>query len=339
MDIVTALDFDRDAAATFRLNFPETRFLQGDIAELDVSALREDMDGCAGHPVLFAGCAPCQPFSVQNRLRAEKQDERLNLLDHFARFIRHYLPDFVLVENVPGLQTESATRGPLQAFKTMLVEHGYRFEARIVKAQDYGVPQRRARLVLIASRHGEITLPEATHGAGTTSPHVTAWEAIKDLPPLKAGERHSNVRNHVCAGLAPITLKRLRATPEGGDRRDWPRELWLDCHKRVEESGVRKSVHMDVYGRLRKHQPAAGLTTRCTSISNGRYGHPEQDRALSVREAARLQTFPDGFEFHGPLSSASKQVGNAVPVLMARRFGEQLVRHADAHALLSPKHG
>ena len=128
--------------------------------------------------------------------------------------------------------------------------------------------------------------------------------------------------------LSPLNLERIRATPEGGDRRDWPRRLWPDCHRDGFEG------HTDVYGRLRWDSPAPTLTTKCISYSNGRFGHPSQDRALSAREAARLQTFPISFQFAGSLTSQAKQIGNAVPVVLARHFGRHLVHHvADARRM------
>ena len=126
--------------------------------------------------------------------------------------------------------------------------------------------------------------------------------------------------------LSELNMRRIRATPVGGDRRDWPSELVLDCHRK-EGAG-----YVDVYGRMRWDAPATGLTTKCFSLSNGRFGHPEQDRAISVREAACLQTFPRRFVFDGTLYSMGRQVGNAVPFLLARRFGDEFVRHSQAAA-------
>ena len=126
--------------------------------------------------------------------------------------------------------------------------------------------------------------------------------------------------------LSRLNLARIRATPEGGDRRNWPEDLWPDCHRGGFDG------HTDVYGRLSWDKPAPTLTTKCISYSNGRFGHPEQDRALSAREAARLQTFPTGFQFFGSLASQAKQIGNAVPVVLARHFGHHLMQHAATYA-------
>jgi DNA (cytosine-5)-methyltransferase 1 len=148
----------------------------------------------------------------------------------------------------------------------------------------------------------------------------TVWKAIRHLPEIKAGQSHGKILNHRASNLSALNLKRIRATKPESTRTRWPAALTLDCHEG-------HSGHTDVYGRMAKHQPSAALTTRCISLSNGRFGHPTQHRAISVREAACLQTFPMAFEFFGSMNSMSRQVGNAVPVAMARVFGEAILRH------------
>lgn len=328
------LDIDPDSSATFRHNFPEAQFIQGDIRSVDLTAVDLLMNECAGNPVLFCGCAPCQPFSIQNRARKTKIDQRTDLLMWFGKLVKRFQPDYVLVENVPGIQSMLVdARGPLQKFTLILKKLGYDWDARVVQSQDYGVPQRRARLVLIASRQGKIRLPVTTHGPNAELSYVTAWEAIQHFPPIAAGEQHETIPNHVSASLSELNMRRIKATPEGGDRRDWNDALMLDCHKKTDAADKRFKGHMDVYGRVRKHQPASGLTTRCISLSNGRFGHPDQHRALSVREAARLQTFPDTFVFLGGINSTARQVGNAVPVLLAQKLGEQIIQHLNAQQI------
>lgn len=271
---------------------------------------------------LFSACAPCQPFSRQRRSK-RKNDDRAPLLWELIRFVRRYRPSYVFVENVPGLQSLSQQLGPFDRFVAALRRFGYSVDSGIVEARSFGVPQRRGRLVLVASKLGDAQLLAPTHGPSTPRPRFsTVWDWIGDLPPIAAGEAHSDVPNHRAMRLSPLNLKRIRATPEGGGRRDWPNGLRLRCHS----SGY--SGHSDVYGRMRKHLPASGLTTRCLSLSNGRFGHPTQDRAISVREAASLQTFPRDFIFHGNLEAMATQIGNAVPVLLAQRFGDWFVEDA-----------
>lgn len=318
LDIVMGLDLDRDSAQSFRANFPNADFIEADIRSLDVSALVPFVSAHQekGEPILFCGCAPCQPFSKQNRNRTA-EDPRRSLLLEFCRFVEGCLPDFVLVENVPGLQKIS-TGGPLDVFKERLTSLGYSYQVQVLPALWFGVPQTRERLVLLASRRGEIMMPEALHGDGK-QPFSTVRDWIGNLPPLKSGESHPDDPLHVAAALSEINLTRIAATPEGGGRNSWPQELWLDCHKN-------HVGHTDVYGRLSWDKPAAGLTTKCISYSNGRFGHPVQHRAISLREAACLQTFPRDYKLVGGLGSMARQVGNAVPPLMAKALGTSILK-------------
>jgi len=332
MKIVLGLDIDPDAAATFGENFPQARFVQKDIAKLRPSALSCFVSPHRNAPILFCGCAPCQPFSKQNG-RRDQDDSRIPLLTHFGRFVRYFRPEFVLVENVPGLQILSWEPGPLQKFINLLERLGYNVITSTVDCCDYGVPQKRSRFVLLASSIGPIKLPPKTHGPNTSNvQYSTVGDWIADLPPIRAGEECPSVPNHRAANLSPLNLKRIKATPRGGSRLDWPDELVLDCHAGGHQG------HTDVYGRLRADQPASALTTRCISLSNGRFGHPRQHRALSVREAASLQTFDRTFVFHGSLTSMARQIGNAVPVLLAKSLGESFIRCSHVHQR-SPAHG
>lgn len=320
MEIAMGLDIDPDSALTFTKNFPDAAFIKADIRSLETSVLAPYINDRSS-PTLFCGCAPCQPFSRQNRNRVST-DQRANLLAEFGRFVRVWLPDYVFVENVPGMQRLPEAEGPFPAFCMMLSELGYDHVSRTLPALWFGVPQTRERLVLLASRRGPIELPEPTHGPGREFPKFsTVRDWISYLPPIEAGETHPHDPDHRSSSLSPANLNRIAATPEGGGRQDWPERLWLECHKN-------HTGHSDVYGRLRWSAPASGLTTRCISYSNGRFGHPEQNRAISAREAACLQTFPRDYKFAGSLESRARQIGNAVPPLMAFRIGEQVLRHA-----------
>jgi len=318
MNIKLGLDFDHDAAETFRINFPAASFIEGDIRAVDVSALKPYV-GKRERPLLFSGCAPCQPFSNQNRQR-HSADRRRNLLSEFERFVMAWLPEYVFVENVPGMQKVALRNGPLTGFLKSLNVAGYDIKTAVMAASAFGVPQTRERFVLLASRVGEITLPNPTHGDGLQR-LSTVRDWIHGLQSLQAGERSTVDPEHQAQKLNPTNLKRIQATPHGAGRESWPRRLWLNCH--VDHKG-----HSDVYGRLHWDRPASGLTTRCISYSNGRFGHPEQHRAITLREAANLQTFPTNYKFAGSLTSKAKQVGNAVPPLMAEKFGRTVVAHA-----------
>ena len=323
MTVRLGIDIDPDSERTYRENFPGADFLRRDIRTLDVSEVSDLIKRYPDRALLFGACAPCQPFSKQNQQK-DKNDGRRHLLSNFNRFIEAFLPEYVFVENVPGLQVINEQNGPFADFLSLLRKLDYFYDYAVVMAYHYGVPQSRRRLVLIASRLGQIKFPLPTHGLGTGDPKLpTVWHWIGDLPPLNAGESHPSIPNHRAARLSDLNYRRIAATPEGGGRVDWPEELMLNCHKR-------HGGHTDVYGRMLKDRPSAALTTRCISLSNGRFGHPEQNRAISVREAASLQTFPRDFVFHGSLNSMARQVGNAVPVEMARVFGEVFVNHYEA---------
>jgi DNA (cytosine-5)-methyltransferase 1 len=216
---------------------------------------------------------------------------------------------------------------PFQEFKRRIEKLGYCVTWHVVSSASYGVPQMRHRLVALASRLGPIQFPPPSHGPGTSNPrYSTVRDWIGDLPPIVAGEEHPTIPNHRASGLSGLNLRRIRATPEGGGRKDWPTELKLKCHT----NGYKG--HSDVYGRMSWDSPATGLTTRCISLSNGRFGHPAQDRAISVREAACIQTFPRDFVFTGNWESMGRQIGNAVPVLLARRFGARIIDHINEYS-------
>ena len=195
------------------------------------------------------------------------------------------LPDYVLVENVPGFREGNPHQ---TAFLGILSANGYCVDERIVDAKDYGVPQIRKRYVLLASKGRRIEIP------GGCGERQTVRDAISGFPEIGAGQSRPDVANHVAAGLSDRLLKRLKLTPpDGGSRRNTPRSVWTDCH-------LKHTGHTDTYGRMRWDAPAPTLTCRCISLSNGRFGHPTQHRAISVREAAAIQTFGNGYVFYAP---------------------------------------
>ncbi len=322
MKIAFALDHDVDARASFEANFPDAHFEFADIRKVSIDAVRSRVEVERSNPVLFSGCAPCQPFTKQNTTRPKlNQDERVPLLAYFTRLVERCRPDLVFVENVPGLQKLDADSQIFGGFLRRLDGAGYEVDYRPIKLAKYGIPQSRRRLVLVGSRHGTIRLPEETHGSGAPNKrYASVRDWIAHLPPIRAGEEHEEVPNHRAANLSTRNLERIQATPEGGGNRDWPKHLRLECHKGF-------SGYSDVYGRMSWDEPASGLTTRCTSYSNGRFGHPEQNRAISIREAACLQTFPEDFVLRGSMASMAKQIGNAVPVRLAKLIGDQFIEH------------
>lgn len=331
MNIVAGIDIDKEAGMTFKRNFHNAEFIHGSIVEEKVLERIGELvkqTRLDGKPILFTGCAPCQPFSQQNTIR-KKDDTRRTLLDYFAQYVVEYTPDFIFIENVPGIQKkDNPKNAPFFNFLNTLdsldkdaegKQFKYDYHYDIVDCLKYGIPQTRRRLVLIASKITSITFPNPTHGPGTNQPEfekVKNW--IGKYPALEHGQENSDIPNHRAGQLSPINLQRIMDLKNPGDSRDQWKSAQLDCH--MEYKG-----HRDVYGRMHWEGPAKTLTTKCTSISNGRYGHPFQHRAISVREAAALQTFPDHFVFEGSFISMTRQVGNAVPPLLAQRFGEKII--------------
>ena len=347
LDIVFGLDHDHDAATTFKRNFPEAgeAFYEGCISSLDSQVLDRLCASLGNTAKLFCGCAPCQPFTRQKTTRTEK-DNRALLLREFLALVKRHKPEYVFIENVPGMQEVRGEYGPLHDFMAELETMQYSSPGcRVIAAQDYGVPQRRRRLLYIATRLGELGFPESTHGPFEgKEPYRTVRDAFREpspMPAISAGQEHpekAKYPNHRAAALSLLNAERIKATPhDGGGREDWDQYLWLNCHTKRADGGDPHSGHTDVYGRMKWDSPATGLTTRCISLSNGRFGHPEEDRAISVREAARLQTFPDSFVFTGSLNSMARQIGNAVPVRVAKVFGNTFAAHYRSH--LEEKHG
>lgn len=325
-----AIDSCQDAISTFKKNFRGVSVINESIESVDAQRI-ESYYSKESEVKLFCGCAPCQPFTKQktNTKKHESEDNRRGLLAYFSAIIHGCLPELVFVENVPGLQKVSVeTGGPFSLFIEQLKKDGYFVDYGVIAAQDYGSPQVRRRLVLVASRTGTIAIPAPTHGPNRAKPYVTVRDVIADLPSVGHGTEYPDKRrypNHRAARLSALNLERIRHTGVNG-RRDWPESLLPKCYTK-KKNGKRYNGHSDCYTRLAWDESAPGLTTRCISYSNGRFGHPEQDRAITVREAARLQGFPDSFVFTGSLSAMARQIGNAVPVQVARAFGQHFIKH------------
>lgn len=286
---------------------------------------------------LLAGCPPCQNFSRQNPENKNKTvEERKKLLFEFLRIIEEIQPPFILMENVPGIKDEY-NKVILDEFLERL-KRSYLVIENILNAANYGVPQLRKRFVLHAVRKDiqkeliqcgfEFALPEATHAKIPKDgllPWRTVREAIGDLPPIKQGESYSGelqIYNHKCAALRDETIKRMQMIRKnGGSRSGLPPEMVLKCHKKKNEDGKVFAGHGDVYGIMDPGKPSPTMTGGCLFYSKGRYGHYEQDRAISIREAARLQTFPDDFVFSDSLTDAALQIGNAVPIDLVKASG------------------
>jgi DNA (cytosine-5)-methyltransferase 1 len=274
-----------------------------------------------GRPVIFAACAPCQPFSKVRKSGVKKHPDT-NLLNVFLGYVLAFKPEYVLCENVPQLESSTKGKRIIKKFLKSLFACGYKADVGVVNAADFNVPQNRWRLVIMASRVGNVV--KVPNGPTAGAPPVVR-QAIGNYPPLRAGERRDDVPNHWAAKLEPKNLERIRAVPrDGGDLRSVSVRLRPPSRKDFGNYG--HGGFFDVYGRMKWDAPAPTLTTRCNSYSNGRYGHPEQDRAISIREAAALQSFPDDYVFHvGAVNDAAKLVGNAVPVNLAFHLARVLL--------------
>ena len=318
IEVIAGFDNDEHCRLTYEHNNPGVRFVQEDMRKIGPINLSLKCQSEQYNDLLFAGCAPCQPFSPQHK--GNKQRHDATLLGKFARLVETVLPGYVLIENVPGIARVPGF-STFRRFLKMLTANNYGCDYRVLDAKYYGVPQNRRRLVLLAARNRQPSLPEPKYG-NQRRPFRTVRQTISHFPAIDAGEQHPDILNHLAAPITELNLKRLRSTPhDGGDRRSWPEHLRLECHK-----GDYKG-HTDVYGRMHWDDPAPALTGRCHSISNGRYGHPTQDRAISLREAAALQSFPDGYEFFGYKTHIAKQIGNAVPVRLAEQIGKHLLKN------------
>lgn len=304
-----AVDNDPVACRTYKQNHYQSRVICDDIAKID-PATHAKFVGIGPIDLLIV-CAPCQPFSSQNRAHKDAliADDRARLLLECVKFAQVLEPEVLLFENVSGLAAPH-NNFLLQQLKSELAAEGYLLSRpRRIDAADLGVPQRRVRCVMVAGRSLEAIgrFEQAT----LTPASMTVREAIGHLPALDSGERSETDRLHFARKHQDVVLTRLRHIGKnGGSRSDLPKHLELACHE------GRATSFSDVYGRMRWDGVAPTLTTGCTDVTKGRYAHPEQDRAITLREAALLQTFPPEYVFHGNASQIARQIGNAVPVRM-----------------------
>ncbi len=319
--VEAGIDIDKQAQYAFEVNNPGAEFLDWDVSSKYSPSVASLFDPTKKYRLL-AGCAPCQPFSKLTN--GQGKHKSWDLLSYFGRLVKGILPDLVTMENVPELADRG--RAVLDEFLKVLKSSGYFCEYKILECEKYGVPQRRRRLVLVASLLGEIQLPKEIYYY--PSQWKTVRSTIEELAPIGSGEQDPNDALHVAASLSELNLKRIKATPpDGGTQRDWPEELLLDCHRK--KSG---QSFYTIYGRMFWGQPAPTMTTLCTGLGNGRFGHPKQDRAISLREAALFQSFPKDYEFWPSNETLNKKavarfIGNAVPPQLGKVVGKALLDH------------
>lgn len=319
ISVLAGVDLDSRVKETYELNNRPALFVKADITNFRPRDLRRIIDRSKWDYVIFAACAPCQPFSKLRKKKKTDGSERL--LYKFAKVVSYADPDAIIVENVPGLKGAKGNK-IWKRFVNKIKRLGYMPDSDILDAKDFGVPQTRRRLVLVAGKGFPIRLPQRTHGppGSLLQPYVTVREAIGRYPPIDAGERSDAVPNHTARILSPLNQTRIRLVPpDGGSRKSLPSRYVLKCHKNL-------TGHSDTYSRMKWGEPSPTLTCKCTSITNGRFGHPSQDRAISIREAATLQTFPESFVFPEELNLATALIGNAVPVKLAEAVSQAVVQ-------------
>lgn len=325
-DVVCGIDNDALCRFGYEHN-NNVRFIHKDILEVSAEEINSLFGDEENTIRVLVGCAPCQPFSKLNlRKNTEGQFEPL---EKFADLIRLTLPEIVSMENVSSLA--NAEKYPIfKTFIQTLEENDYRYTYEIVDASEYGIPQRRRRLLLLASRLGEIALIQRTH----INKKVTVRDVIKSLERIRDGGKSKDDPLHRARRLSPLNLKRIKSTPHnGGNSTSWDEELLPECHKK--DSG--RTYKRSVYARMYWDEPAPTMTTQCVGIGNGRFGHPEQDRGISLREAAIFQTFPESYKFVSPnepifFSHVAKFIGNALPVKLAEVIGRSIKNHVEQHA-------
>jgi DNA (cytosine-5)-methyltransferase 1 len=317
LPVVAGIDLDPACRFPYEANNGQARFVERDISKVTIDEIKS-LFGDADLKIL-AGCAPCQPFSTYaHRYESDGEEGRWGLLYHFARLAEGVIPDVITMENVPTVEKHKV----FHDFKASLEKLGYEVWAKVVDSSRYGVPQMRRRMVLLASRHGAIEMIDATH-----EKPKTVKQAIGRLRHLSAGEAAPRDKLHVTSTLSETNLERIKVSRPGGTWRDWPKHLVAECHRA--ESG---RTYPGVYGRMEWDKPAPTMTTQCYGFGNGRFGHPEQDRAISLREAAILQSFPRKYAFIPKGGEVSfkvlgRLIGNAVPVDLGRAIARSIDQH------------
>lgn len=319
-DVVGGIDVDEQCRFAYESN-NSAPFIRKSVEDLTAEYVNSLYSG--KRPRILVGCAPCQPFSTYNQ---KNDDPKWRLLGSFARLAVATKPDVISVENVPALARFRSGEALDELVET-LSDADYYVDWEVLYGPDFGLAQTRSRLVLLASRLGVIKLPSPTK----KQPYATVKEVIGDLPAIAAGEGTETDRLHVSSSLSERNLARIKQSKPGGTWRDWDDELVAACHKKPEGRG-----YSSVYGRMKWDEPSPTITTQFFGFGNGRFGHPEQDRALSLREGAMLQGFPENYQFTPPGSSANmkmigRMIGNAVPVKLSEAIATTIRLHLQEH--------
>jgi DNA (cytosine-5)-methyltransferase 1 len=322
--ILGGIDNDSNCKETYEKNIKGGKFIKRNLVHLSATELGRRLGLKRNDPeLIFAGCSPCQ-YWTKIRTDRTKSAKSAFLLKNFQRFIKYFRPGFVVVENVPGL-LKNSSESILPDFLNFLEAHGYTYAHGLINAHDYDVPQNRVRYLLIASRVTEtVTLPEKSNNARLTV--RDAISATNGFRCITAGHTDPTDFQHSTFGMTAINVRRIRATPRsGGNRASWGKikGLQIPAYEGKDE------IFRDVYSRMYWDRPAPTITTKFVSFSNGRFGHPTQSRAISIREGATLQSFPHTFVFEGSgIMNLARQIGNAVPPNLAYSIGRKIARLA-----------
>lgn len=315
INVIAGVDFESSVKETYEENNPGTVFINTDIKRLRSKYFERHFDVRKNDDeLILVGCSPCQYYSIINTERTQSRKTK-NLLLSFFRFVDYYRPGFVIVENVPGI--EYTKDSVLPKFLKKLDSIGYQVVKKVVDLSYYGVPQSRKRFSLIATRLNiSLSLPSPCDRQSNVEDFIGV---ANGFPAIPAGHKDLSTFMHTCAGLDEKSLRRLRMTPHnGGNRLVWANvpDLQLECYIGKDHS------FRDNYGRMWWNRPAPTITTKFFSVSSGRFSHPEEDRPISIREGATLQTFPLNYVFRAnSIAAAAKMIGNAVPCEYARRLG------------------
>ena len=315
-NVIAGFDVDSSCQYSFEKN-NNSQFINKNIEMVTGKEIKQLL---RGYDVkILVGCAPCQPFSRHQKDKKDRKKHKdWDLLYQFSRIVKDSMPHIVSMENVPELERELVFKD----FVKSLEDLNYFVSYKVVNAADYGVPQRRKRLILLASKKKKIQLIEPSH----LKP-VTVRDVISSLPMVEAGTVNVDDNLHVASGLSNKNIERIQHSVPGGTWRDWPNKLLLECHKK--QSG---ETYSSVYGRMCWDDVAPTITTQSISYGTGRFGHPEQDRALTLREGALIQTFPENYTFV-PFGEKvikkkiARQIGNAVPPRLGEVIGESILEH------------
>ncbi len=312
------IDIDPNCRFPYEKNNKKAQFIQKSITDLSNKEINSLFEKDTKVRILV-GCAPCQTFSKHTvKYKYDSNDSRWCLLNNFLKIIKKTKPHLVSMENVPNLRNKKI----FTEFYESLISLGYKVSFGNVYCPDYGVPQKRRRLVLLASLFGEIDIINPT-----AKKYKTVLDSISKLEKIKNGQQSKKDSLHKAASLSPLNLQRIKQSKEGGTWNDWDKKLKLKCHKK--KTG---STYTSVYGRMKWNEPAPTLTTQFYIYGTGRFGHPKQNRAISLREAALLQSFPKSYKFSAKnelisFSKVGTLIGNAVPPKLGEAIGKSIKKH------------